>query len=376
MCNLEYQIKPGLDLKAVAKALSGKENNLTTINKVVFNDLAIELTRRCNMSCAHCLRGDAQDADIFLSAIDGLLNQTEAIGMLTLTGGEPLLNLEAMQYITNGLTSRGIPIMMIQIITNGREYSEKFIAIVKRFAEIVQLTQRYGYGRDVNESWRVQIGVSLDKFHESPDICKENYLKYKNALKEVAEVRQIRHGNAPVNVGRAKALPNTIDLGMMDSVALLQQVEVLSIGHVPLCGYYESYHLDRADQKIICCPMYLSAYGDVLPCVVCDSDYRYHGAVLCNAWEPIFEKILAYNAEHNRIHCPEADDYRLKIKLLMPKEQRIRENRLEMAKDAQDEPSTAPQNETGERARWIKPDEYQDIVKEAMTYDYLKHLKV
>lgn len=109
-------------------------------NEIVFNDLAIEITRRCNMSCAHCLRGDTQNIDIFLSDIDGLLDQTEAIGMLTLTGGEPSLNLEAMQYIANGLTSRGIPLMMFQIITNGLEYSEKFIAIVKRFAAIVQLT--------------------------------------------------------------------------------------------------------------------------------------------------------------------------------------------------------------------------------------------
>lgn len=71
------------------------------MEKVVFNQLIIEVTRRCNMECGHCLRGDAQNADILLSAIDGVLDQTEAIGRLIITGGEPTLNLEAIQYIAN-----------------------------------------------------------------------------------------------------------------------------------------------------------------------------------------------------------------------------------------------------------------------------------
>lgn len=171
-------------------------------------------------------------------------------------------------------------------------------------------------------------------------------------------------------------MPNTIDPGMIGSVNLLQQIEVLSIGQVPMCGYYESYHLDRVDQKIVCCPMYLSAYGDILPCIICDSDYQYHGVTLCNARELIWEKILAYNAEYDRIHCLEADDYRLKIKLLLLNEQKIKENRLEMAKEAQDEPTATPPNETGERARRAKPDEYHKIVKMAVAHDYLKYLKV
>ena len=55
------------------------------LKKLTINDLTVEVTQRCNMKCRHCLRGDAQDVDIFLSDIDGLLNQTEAIGQLTIT---------------------------------------------------------------------------------------------------------------------------------------------------------------------------------------------------------------------------------------------------------------------------------------------------
>ena len=80
----------------------------------------------------------------------------------------------------------------------------------------------------------------------------------------------------------------------------------------------------------------------ILPSVVCDSDYQYYGARICSSWDDIWESIIRYNAEDGRIHCPEADDYRLKIKLLMSKNQREKEEALLMSEEAQDEPSAAP----------------------------------
>lgn len=57
------------------------------MEKVVFNQLTIEVTRRCNMACGHCLRGDAENIDLTNMDIDSVLDQTEAIGRLIVTGG-------------------------------------------------------------------------------------------------------------------------------------------------------------------------------------------------------------------------------------------------------------------------------------------------
>ena len=41
------------------------------------NSVFIEVTRRCNMCCAHCLRGDAESIDIQEKYIDAFLDSFE-----------------------------------------------------------------------------------------------------------------------------------------------------------------------------------------------------------------------------------------------------------------------------------------------------------
>lgn len=62
-------------------------------------DVVIEVTRRCNMCCAHCLRGDAEAVDIQERYIDAFLDSFANAGYissLTFTGGEISLNIPAI----------------------------------------------------------------------------------------------------------------------------------------------------------------------------------------------------------------------------------------------------------------------------------------
>ncbi len=347
------------------------------MEKVVFNQLVIEVTRRCNMACGHCLRGDAEDVDLLGIDIDGVLDQTEAIGRLIVTGGEPTLNLKAIQHIANGIARRGIPLMRVQIITNGLIYEERLVALVKRFSEITRLTQVHGYGNTEREPWRVSIGVSLDHYHEAPETCKKHYIRYKNAIKGFAEVLQVRHGNAPRNEGRAAALTDTINYTLTAKTYMLQQIEVLTADHKPMCKFYDSYHLERPDQKVICCGIYLNAYGEVLPGLACDTDYQCMGITLCHAWEPIWKKVLEYNQAHERQHCTYCDDLRTKINLMRDKAQVNREYALATDPAAQDEPSAEPiyigdaQRYCKEMAKWSRPDIFDQIERAAEVKDYM-----
>ena len=61
--------------------------------KLQLNEFAIEITRKCNMKCAHCLRGEAQKRNIHKKYITKVLEDISSIGSLTITGGEPTLNM-------------------------------------------------------------------------------------------------------------------------------------------------------------------------------------------------------------------------------------------------------------------------------------------
>ena len=65
-------------------------------------NLVVEVTRRCKLKCAHCLRGPAQNKDMdaffFRNVIERFTNsELFNVGCLTLTGGEPLLNISVLK---------------------------------------------------------------------------------------------------------------------------------------------------------------------------------------------------------------------------------------------------------------------------------------
>lgn len=89
--------------------------------KLRLNEFAIEITRKCNMKCAHCLRGEAQKKDIHKKYITKALEDISSIGSLTITGGEPTLNIPAIRFILEELKRLEIPVSNFYIVVNGRK---------------------------------------------------------------------------------------------------------------------------------------------------------------------------------------------------------------------------------------------------------------
>lgn len=87
------------------------------------NSVFIEVTRRCNMCCAHCLRGDAESIDIQEKYIDAFLDSFEKgayISSLTFTGGEISLNIPAIRYTLKAVKERNISVGNFYMVTNGK----------------------------------------------------------------------------------------------------------------------------------------------------------------------------------------------------------------------------------------------------------------
>jgi len=94
-------------------------------------NLVVEVTRKCNMSCQHCLRGDAQNKEISEETMKGFLikNQVTYISMITFTGGEPSLNPKAIAQFIQCCKDRGIEIGSFYIATNGKAVSDEFVKV-------------------------------------------------------------------------------------------------------------------------------------------------------------------------------------------------------------------------------------------------------
>ena len=116
--------------------------------------LVIELTRKCNMNCPHCLRGCAQNLDISKQTINNALKHFSNITSLTLTGGEPSLVPELIKYTVERVMAMEIDLGCLYIVTNGKTYSQKMVNAMRRAYE-------YSYEPDM-----CALTVSVDEYHD------------------------------------------------------------------------------------------------------------------------------------------------------------------------------------------------------------------
>lgn len=120
-------------------------------------DIMIELTRFCNMSCPHCIRGDAQRKRIKKEYIYQFLSNFEYINTLVFTGGEPALALDLMQYALDVCRQLNINVGNIWLATNGTVTSKKFFNLLADWLEYCNDNEISG------------LRVSIDKYHDSID---------------------------------------------------------------------------------------------------------------------------------------------------------------------------------------------------------------
>lgn len=78
--------------------------------KLRCTDLVLEITRRCNMKCVHCLRGDAEDLEMPFQILDNVMSRIREVMTLTFTGGEPSLNVPAIRHALQELLVDRLPV--------------------------------------------------------------------------------------------------------------------------------------------------------------------------------------------------------------------------------------------------------------------------
>ena len=127
----------------------------------------VELTRRCNMKCGHCMRGNAQAKDMSDEVMESLLYKLRSghVCSVCTGGGESTLVPERMDTFFRGLASNWIYPSYIQIPTNGKKSGPAVIETLEyvntKVAEVyVTMSNDDEHGYVDAGEWMSRIGAS------------------------------------------------------------------------------------------------------------------------------------------------------------------------------------------------------------------------
>lgn len=172
----------------IVSVVNDNNNSLieTQINKKDLYKLVLNITNDCNLNCVYCYAngGVYQSERSFMKneviekTLGIFFNRFKNIGVIQLFGGEPTLNLNAIQYVGEYIENKMLhneidykPIMCLT--TNGMCSSDKFIELVNKYD--IKLTVSVDGPKNVTNQTRLAntgLGVA--------NILEDNIQKLKN----------------------------------------------------------------------------------------------------------------------------------------------------------------------------------------------------
>jgi organic radical activating enzyme len=208
---------------------------------ISINTLTLEITRRCNMRCDHCMRGEAQALDMNLEIIDKVLDSGVSLGSVTFTGGEPSLYPAAVKYFVEGLKRRGRTIGSFYLKTNGKVESVE-IALA--------LLELYGI---CDEPEMCALDVSRDQFHEGPSYFEvykglKFYVEDEGKSHDYKENQIVNEGLAYENgFGHQDKRPSQFEFNDYDEDSInIEMIQIAANGNV--CGQCD-ISFEREDEE-------------------------------------------------------------------------------------------------------------------------------
>lgn len=229
--------------------------------KVSYSFVLVEITRRCNLSCAHCINGSRQMLDLSEEIIDNFLDRTEMIRELRFTGGEPTLALDRMNYLLDGIIKRNIQIHSFGLTTNGTMIDDNLADFIKRLHDYLYLCLQHEYKKQLDPlcaNVLIEVSISEDDYHGTN---KEELLKNaKEKIGDYAFVALINNGRLTHAVGRAKNLPEAMPYKRS------YRSKILASGRDEecFCTSMTQRLIDKRPRNYIVCPLTLTAKGRLI----------------------------------------------------------------------------------------------------------------
>jgi len=193
---------------------------------IYIENLALELTRQCNLSCRHCSRGEAENHIMSDEIIEKLFEEITSIGCLQFIGGESSLVVNKINKLAQVLEEKQVDVFSCLVFTNATNVSDEYIEALKQLKKVVQASNernpksllvkpdftKTGLTSRYSKDFALQVVVSLDKYHiESIDkhFDREKVKQNIDRLVQNFTVEIDKMCNFTIfNEGRAKNLEN------------------------------------------------------------------------------------------------------------------------------------------------------------------------
>lgn len=150
-----------------------------------FSALGIEVTRRCNKKCLHCMKGDAQDVTMDKKTMDKIFHDVEDVEWIAIGSGEPLLELGRIEYLINKIIESRWSTRVIELTTNGSILDDRLIEILSLFCS----------AKDGNIA---MLRISNDQFHDE--------VEYQNAYSFYSKRANIINSGIRKHLGKSGIL--------------------------------------------------------------------------------------------------------------------------------------------------------------------------
>ncbi len=282
------------------------------MEKVSYGHLMIEVTRKCNLKCKHCMRGDAQNYELSYETIDNLLDRMNGVQMLAFTGGEPLLAFDRIEYILNEIMKRNIIVCEMQIITNGTCFNENMVDVFERFHNYLKNWYERIYEKEFSTNYikaHLQFAISSDKYHETDS--DELYNRINSLIGNYMHVHLYARGNQVKNIGRARTMLNC---GVEHDIESVRRIEMYGKNRPCYCRMVTNDMLEnQPDNLTIMCPVAITAKGILVPSMEIEFETedlpKYHIADFNDSDLDIEKSINEYNKDKRLcIYTDKVDD--------------------------------------------------------------------
>jgi len=217
------------------------------MQKLILESAVIEITRRCNMVCGHCLRGEMQNCDISDKILYKFFKQIDSIRMLTITGGEPSLATDRIRAIIRIARECHVDIDSFYCCTNGKRVTQDYMNA---------LEELFDYCDSNSESW---INVSRDDYHDASS---------RSGVSKLIDWW--------VNLAK-EAVSDTWGIEQFEDTVFKKNVTMINMGYNQGMGRDVKIHKYEIEDEVegilyIHGMVYVNCKGDILP--HCDLSYE------------------------------------------------------------------------------------------------------